>query len=168
MKTTFPEATGWSLGLPLWIITVEECLNTSIESGTLGCRVTVGGQLRWGRGAGGQVDPQLWVHLSSHRWAHSRKLPHNLVQEGPRNSPIGISYFLKSLFPRKKFVLHWSEVVSEAFLPTDWEKTRSSRLVLDFRFMHQKCNFWKWGKDPRVAWCWVFWSWPKLWKCRSQ
>ena len=53
MKTTFLEATGWPLGLPLWIITVEECLNTSIESGTLGCRVTVGGQLRWGRGRRG-------------------------------------------------------------------------------------------------------------------
>ena len=57
MKTINPEATGWPLGLPLWIITVEECLNTSIESGTLGCRVTVGGQLRWGRkgGAGGST-----------------------------------------------------------------------------------------------------------------
>ena len=53
MKKTNSEATWWPLGLPLWIITVEECLNTSIESGTLGCRVTVGGQFRWGRGKEG-------------------------------------------------------------------------------------------------------------------
>ena len=151
MKTTFPEATGWPLGLPLWIITVEECLNTSIESGTLGCWVTVGGQFRWGRGRRGgvvgQVDPQLWVHLSSHRWAHSRKLPLNLVQEGPRNSPTGIFFIFWIAFFLAVKSGSWG--ISSIWLGNIW----SSRLVLYFRFMHQKCNFWKWGKDPQVAWC---------------
>ena len=39
--------------------------------------------------------------------------------------------------------------ISSIWLGNIW----SSRLVLYFRFMHQKCNFWRWGKDPQVAWC---------------